>query len=274
MPVINRLPIGGGASSEPGISDGKGIVNLNIFTQTTEPTIKDGIWIKTSNKYQKVMINQKYANYESGAWSSASTLPYEFCNGSAVVYNGEIHILGSGINGNSTNHYKWNGSTWTRVSTLPYESNGGSAVVYNGEIHILGSGIYNNHTKHYKWNGSTWINVSTLPYESNDGSAVVYNGDMHILGGGSSNNYGTKYYKFQSPEKVYDPNTVIINRGSNTNNGTYLTAMADMSAIKGDGANNRFLSGFDDVFYFANTAFDWSAPMYYGDGTKWIKFKN
>ena len=29
MPVINRLPIGGGASSELGISDGKGIVGLN-----------------------------------------------------------------------------------------------------------------------------------------------------------------------------------------------------------------------------------------------------
>ena len=64
---------------------------------------------------------------------------------------------------------------------------------------------------------------------------------------------------------------MIINKGD-TQNGVYLTAIADTSMCEGD--NNRFVSGFDDVFYFANTAFDWNAPMYYGDGTKWIKFKN
>ena len=46
-------------------------------------------------------------------------LPYEFYSGSAVVYNNEIHILGSG-GGNYTKHYKWNGTTWTEVSILPY----------------------------------------------------------------------------------------------------------------------------------------------------------
>ena len=134
------------------------------------------------------MINQKYANYESGAWSSASTLPYEFCYGSAVVYNGDIHILGGG-----------------------------------------------------------------------------YSNDVSV---------SKKHYKFQSPEKVYDPNTLILYR-SDQHNGTYLTAIADTSAIIDDGNNNnRFVSGFDDVVYFADSAFDWNAPMYYGDGTKWIKFKN
>ena len=38
--------------------------------------------------------------------------------------------------------------------------------------------------------------------------------------------------------------------------------------------SNRFVSGFDDCFYFADTAFDWNAPMYYGNGSQWIKFKN
>ena len=39
-------------------------------------------------------------------------LPYEFYRGSAVVYNNEIHILGSSYSGNETNHYKYNGSSW------------------------------------------------------------------------------------------------------------------------------------------------------------------
>ena len=40
-------------------------------------------------------------------------LPYNFYNGSAVVYNNEIHILGSNNSGNYTKHYKYNGSSWT-----------------------------------------------------------------------------------------------------------------------------------------------------------------
>ena len=40
MPVINGLPIGGGASEG---------ATLNIFTQINEPDKKDGIWIQTNN---------------------------------------------------------------------------------------------------------------------------------------------------------------------------------------------------------------------------------
>ena len=49
------------------------------------------------------------------------TLPYQFNYSSAVVYNKEIHILGSGISGYYTSHYKYNGTSWTSVSTLPYD---------------------------------------------------------------------------------------------------------------------------------------------------------
>ena len=128
---------------------------------------------------------------------SVSTLPYTFYFGSAVVLNGEIHILGS--NGGSTNHYKWDGTSWTSVSTLPYGFYQGSAVVIDGEIHILGSINTGSNTAHYKWNGSSWTSVSTLPYNFYSGSAVVLNNEIHILGGDSSfkTHYiiSTKFYK-------------------------------------------------------------------------------
>ena len=38
-------------------------------------------------------------------WESVDTLPYNFYQGSAVVYNNEIHILGSGNSSNYTKHY-------------------------------------------------------------------------------------------------------------------------------------------------------------------------
>jgi N-acetylneuraminic acid mutarotase len=77
-----------------------------------------------------------------------STLPYDFCYGCAVVYNNEIHILGSNTSGNGTKHYKWDGTQWTSVSTLPYNFYDGSAVVLSNKIHILGGDVQK--TNHYK----------------------------------------------------------------------------------------------------------------------------
>ena len=125
---------------------------------------------------------------------SMSTLPYEFYNGSAVVYNGEIHIFGSQYSDHYTKHYKWDGSSWASVSTLPYNFYSGSAVVYNNEIHILGG--YGGCDSHYKWNGSSWSKVSKLPYYFGGGSAVVYNNEIHILGGCYYSGTKTKHYKW------------------------------------------------------------------------------
>ena len=109
-----------------------------------------------------------------------------------MVYNGEIHIMGSDSSSYYTSHYKFNGSSWESVSTLPYGFYGGSAVVYNNEIHILGG---NGSTSHYKFNGSSWESVSTLPYVFYRGSTVVYNGEIHILSGDDSSYY-TSHYKY------------------------------------------------------------------------------
>ena len=290
---------------------------LNLYTQTSEPSKKDGIWVKTSNQYKKAIVDNSILS-SGRVWSNpVSDLPYDFHNGSAVVYNEEIHILGSYYGPSiATAHYKWNGSSWTKASTLPCYFYASPAVVYNGEIHILGgssnANITGSKNYHYKWNGSSWTNVSTLPYNFIVGSAVVYNGEIHILGGNGNNTahykwngsswtnvstlpydfrYGkavvynwqsiyilgsenTQYRKyratFTSESKTYDPYTLIIQRGD-TNNGAYVTAFADMSAIAG--SNNRFQTGFDDVWYFGSSAFE-TTPIYYGDGSKWIKFKN
>lgn len=120
-------------------------------------------------------------------------LPYNFYNGSAVVLNNEIHILGG--EGNLKKHYKWNGSNWVSVSTLPYNFYRGSVVVLNNEIHILGTSYTGDTTKHYKWNGTSWTSVSTLPYDFYGGSAVVLNNEIHILGC-APNVSRTKHYKW------------------------------------------------------------------------------
>ena len=153
--------------------------------------------------------------WNGSSWTSVSTILYQFEDGSAVVYNNEIHILGSN-RGDRNYHYRLNGSSWTSVSTLPYEFYRGSAVVYNNEIHILGG--YGDKAGHYKWNGSSWTSVSTIPYEFYNGSAVVYNNEIHILGG-----YGDKvgHYKWNGSSWSHNGFITVLT-GYKLKNGQYL----------------------------------------------------
>jgi N-acetylneuraminic acid mutarotase len=93
------------------------------------------------------VIGSLFITSGSSKWTSVSTLPYIFYQGSAVVLNNEIHILGSC--NNSTKHYKWNSSKWTSVSTLPYIFSSSSAVVLNNGIHILGGGEGDDQENYY-----------------------------------------------------------------------------------------------------------------------------
>ena len=146
-----------------------------------------------------------------------SDIPYDATSGSAVVLNGEIHVLGG--TGGKRLHYKWNsdGNTWTQVSTLPYDFYRGSAVVLNGEIHVLGG--YDGQRYHYKWNGNTWTQVSTLPYDFCNGSAVVLNNEIHIFGSWVSS-YRTSHYKWNGrtwtqvstlPYDFYNGSAIVLN---------------------------------------------------------------
>lgn len=65
-------------------------------------------------------------------------------------------------------------------------------------------------------------------------------------------------------------NTVILQRGE-TGNGKYQTAFADLT--KSVSGVNRFISGFDDAWFYSSGGFE-NCPMYYGNGSQWIKFKN
>ena len=174
-------------------------------------------WISVSTppeltpNYQAVVLNEdiyipfggnnkifKYSG-STNTWTTiSSTFPYQNSQGSTIVYNNQIHILGGNTGSGNYYHYKWNGSTWTSVSTLPYSFYDGSVVKLNGVIHILGGN--STATKHYKWNGSSWVSVSTLPFDFYAGSAVVLYKAIHILGG------------IAEPNSAYGLNVTIYNK--------------------------------------------------------------
>ena len=374
---------------------------MNIFTQMNEPQKKDGIWIKTNHTYQNVMVNQQFANYQDGVWSTICQLNnmgriklvinqgalYLFSNkdyklyrlnGSALEYicdyNSRTNVMASYNNSlyiitasASTGYvFKYNGNNWERVSefysTMYFDMD--CVTLYNDQICLFygnNNQTIGNHI--YLFNGSTFTQLCSATFYGSDNyeiiikSIITYNGKLYMFGGVSrspadglfyfvlnaGNNWtrstvpltanslcictcvynnelylfyedrdttnddlyyckyngaswtligklndkyqkdavslnqymytnGSSLYKYTLPNKVYNPNTVIINKGD-AQNGVHLTSIFDTSYMVGNNSN-RFVSGFDDCFYFADTAFDWNAPMYYGDGSKWIKFKN
>ena len=168
-------------------------MDITFAKKTTLDSLNSDISSYLSSTKYRIDVSKSVI--DNSGWENMSRLPYQFYAGSAVVYNNEIHILGSGISSYYKAHYKYNGSSWTSVSTLPYNFEYASAIVYNNEIHILGSYNSSYYTAHYKFNGSSWTSVSTLPYNFYYGSAVVYNNEIHILGSYNSS-YRTAHYKF------------------------------------------------------------------------------
>lgn len=139
--------------------------------------------------------------------NSVFVLPYKFDNGSAVVYNNRLHILGGRTysDGESLKHYSWDGNSWRSESTLPYNFYGGAAVVFNNEIHILGSEYDDTlRKKHYAWNGSSWRNVSTLPVTLYDGKSVIYSNKIHTFGFGSDATHNPYHYSFNGTSWQYE----------------------------------------------------------------------
>ena len=228
----------------------------------------------------------KHYAFNGTSWREVSTLPYDYMFGSAVVYNDEIHLLG-GMN-STTKHYAFNGTSWREVSTLPYDFHAMyNAVVYNNEIHLIGNGYdgldgrfqRDLYKKHYAFNGTSWREVSTLPYDYINVLSIVYNNNIYLIST-SAYDYDSNYDGYHSSVSsivLQDTSTSLGNKiaiyqnPSNTS-GSYATNF--FSGISISGENNKFPSGFDDIFYIDESGNVETAPTYYGDGSQWVKLKN
>ena len=155
-----------------------------------------------NNEIHIMCNSERYRNrhykWNGSSWSLVSTIPITYADSnSIVIYNGEIHVVGS-VSGTSdsnyVNHYKWNGSSWVSVSTLPYGSNSQYIIVYNGYIYLSASA--NKTYKFYKFDGKSWSFPKTIysPYSkifAVKSSVVVFNDKINILGGTSHELYST-----------------------------------------------------------------------------------
>lgn len=142
-----------------------------------------------------IIYLQNHFKWNGSKWESVSTLPISVKKCACIVFNGELHVLGSDSNP-YTCHYKWNGSTWTSVSTLPYDTFRGpyTVAILNGYLHIFGSNYSYTSRFVYRFNGSSWSSVGTIPYDFLDSNCLVtLNNEVHLFGLGSNVNYHYKW---------------------------------------------------------------------------------
>ena len=176
--------------------------------------------ILENNNEVKLKSFSGISNSTNYKYEECENLPYDFYQGCAVVYNNEIHILGSYTSSYRKYHYKFDGTTWTQLEDLPYNFYQGCAVVYNDEIHILGSYSSSYYKYHYKFDGTTWTQLEDLPYDFYQGCAIVYDNEIHIMGSYASSSYYKYHYKFNGttwtqledlPYDFYGGHAVVYN---------------------------------------------------------------
>ena len=208
-------------------------------------------------------------------------------NASLLYYGEMILIRTKGSDKASNIYYIFNGNNMTRTNMFdnksnvifsPYTLNGKTIGIENYRDSKILMYDYDTDTL------TTILSSSALDYPDTGMEIykynkriyyyITYNEDIFIADNMLVNGNGNIGYfrisKFTAPKNVYSPNTLIIDKSNLYSGGKYSTEIAGPKIEN----NQRFLTGFDDVFYFAYSAFDWNAPMYYGNGSQWIKFKN
>ena len=263
---------------------------------------------------QGIEMDKGICKWDGMKWTGATSLPFEMTYRFGIaVYNGYIYCLTPDFTNEKTYLWRSSGSGFTKVATMNYVvSNVSGGFVYNNKIYwilnyydssstyyqvmatcngssvtlnagsipfikndtLISGVLYNDviHTilkfyntgeyKHYKYDGSTWTYMFTMPGEM---FLCPFNTRLYAFG-------GIQRMYFSKTHEKYDPHTLVL-QISSSHDGPYSTAFVNTSSFI-TGENNRFVSNFDDVLFIGEDGIDTTDPIYYGDGTKWVKFKN
>ena len=140
----------------------------NMFSGSSAVSYHDELYVigcaSSNTSYSKF-------NEESLTWETY-TMPFQSNHSCAVVYDNEIHLLGSAVTDYGTIHYAFDGTSWRSDSSIPYRFYRGAAVVYKNDIYILGS--YDSSTSRYFYKSKHTKTYSmTLPF-----GASLYTNDL------------------------------------------------------------------------------------------------
>jgi N-acetylneuraminic acid mutarotase len=184
------------------IGDIESGVRLNIFSQTTEPTTYDGIWINTDQTVNKLAQVEDFLS----EWNSTYiVMPYNVYFINAVTIDNKVYIIGgknaSGTTLNNTLIYDMTTNVWSEGATMPVAKNLFGMNIYNRKIYCFGGNIGSDVISSihiYDIDDDSWItNSISLPAARYSFNSVINNDDVYIIAGAdSSYNSANTNYKY------------------------------------------------------------------------------
>ena len=204
-------------------------------------------------------LNYKY-NTLTDTYTKLADIPYMFYYGSAVAIGTDIYLLGGS---SSQNNYKYDilTDTYTQLKNIPYTFHYGDAVAIGTDIYLLGGADSSNLNYKYNTLTDTYIQLANIPYNFTEGSAVAIGTDIYTLGG---ENISTYNYKFTLSLQNDIPNNSLILEQAGS---LYKTILFDSDFT--NGIEYKFTNVW---LKNADGTIDITTPVYYGNGTQWIKF--
>ena len=184
------------------------------------------------------------------------------------IYNGKILVpnntTGSGYSNYQCYWYDPVADAWAVANIDGTNTEFSAAVIIGNDIYFIGGGTnpYLNHTNLIE-------NVKeriSLPFNIEAGNDGLYNCGGQLVYSSAATR---KTYTFAKDTSAYDHDTIVMLQGAykSTN---YLTSLYTVPRT-GVGA---FKWAFNDIYPYINGELIGNIPSYYGDGEKWIKFKN
>lgn len=197
------------------VGGGGGGASLNIFTQLSEPQKKDGLWLKTSDKFRTIF--QDLSVYLANSWVDGivAPLPQVRADHATVLAGDYIYVFGGRYNttsqGGLLNVYKYNIRTnvWSYVGPLPYGSITSAplnfhGVYKNGIIYLHGRiGSSSSYIKRFDVATETWLSdAPSPPYSAYLGHLFEY-GENGLLLVQISDSAGTRIYSYDIVNKTW-----------------------------------------------------------------------
>lgn len=184
------------------------------------------------------------------------------------IYNGKIFVpnntSGSGYSNYQPYWYDPATNTWTVANVNGTNIEFSAGVIIGNDMYFIGGGSspYLNHVNLIE-NVKERVSLPFSIEVNNDG---LYNCGGQLVYSSAATR---KTYTFAKDTSAYNHDTIVMLQGAykSTN---YLTSLYTVPRT-GVGA---FKWAFSDIYPYINGELIGNIPSYYGDGEKWIKFKN
>ena len=118
---------------------GGGSITPNIFIQTSEPSKKDGIWLKSDMTYENVVIDENV--YNENTWINQEfpnmSLNHSTNNTTKFKYNGDLYLWEADLNNYGLYKYNPEASAFTKLNLTLISGEPKKALPYGGEGTII-----------------------------------------------------------------------------------------------------------------------------------------